>query len=296
MTDAVVRVKTVFEDSNVQYGGDGVYYKKHTLLCTTSPTSPKRSTFQKNSSRTKETTLSENSTIVIGNNTTDTVSPTSTSSKYPNQSTSPKSTIPDTDTVLPTTTVPESLDREPIRLIFKLPLTSHTDRTQTPISSTEVNNQLETTSPTPTEEVGNETFEAEVSDPNPTSENEVIKEGIRGDGVVYRENLPRNNLIVPTILTNTENLPRNYPFVPTIVPNTENLPRNYPIVPTIITNRENMPRKNPIVPTIVLNEECRSIIPWFPKIDKSITSHQYYHIIFDQYDDKMIYTPYLLVI
>ena len=59
--------------------------------------------------------------------------------------------------------------------------------------------------------------------------NEVIKEAIRGDEVVSRENLPRNN----------------------------------PIVPTIVTN-----------------------IPMFPQIDKSITSHQYYHKTFDQYDDK----------
>ena len=35
-----------------------------------------------------------------------------------------------------------------------------------------------------------------------------------------------------------------------------------------------------MVPTISLN------LPMFPQIDKSLTSHQYYHTSLDQYDDK----------
>ena len=34
MDDADVRLKSVFEDSNMQYGGNGVYYKNHTPFCT----------------------------------------------------------------------------------------------------------------------------------------------------------------------------------------------------------------------------------------------------------------------
>ena len=107
-------------------------------------------------------------------------------------------------------------------------ITSPTDRNQTPISSTEVNNQLETTSSIPPEkvntdevsedvipqesnempssvkEVFNETVEPQVSNTNPTSENEGIKEGITGDEVVSREDLTSKNPMVPTIVLNEE--------------------------------------------------------------------------------------------
>ena len=90
----------------------------------------------------KETTLSKNFTIVIGNDTTDTELPTYTSPKNPNQYTSPKSPNQDTDTVLPTTTSPKTQDRPPIHVVLKVPrthqteITSPIDRTQTPMSST----------------------------------------------------------------------------------------------------------------------------------------------------------------
>ena len=168
--------------------------------------------------------------------------------------------------MLPTTTSPESPDQPLFLVVLKFPLThqteitSPTDRTQTPMSSTELNNQLQTTSSIPTEQVntdevyeeitpqesndihsslkgvGNETVEPEVSNPNPTSENEGIKEGITEDEVVSREDLPRKNPMVPTIIRYTHPL--------------------------------------------VLNVLC------FLQIDKTLTSHQYYHRSLDQYDDK----------